>query len=565
MSQPFDIVPALFEFVTDSQPQMYGDVLLPPARPVMTGGVVSVGQDALGLAAAGNEGAQGEANCQSNSVNSSGVSPARQPVAPSGAAARRGQAVDRKPGAVGRHPVHSVEAGAVGRHPVPTVEGGALFRHSVELLPACDKISAGAVALAASGLAAAGRVPVPGRLSVVVAAMVAADPPACNTGGQSASVGNLGGQTLENSHPVSLKPDYFNFTIPCLASSELEHVERLKGLLGAEWQVVEGSMYRYQSRVRCGNVWILWNGIIEGMGVHVQISGQGISELEARGVTDWRAWLSARLKEGARFSRVDSAFDVQDGSLTIEQVETAARAGLVSSHFDTLEPVIKFDGKGEVTARGFNFGNRSADTSICFYDKALEQRRKKLEQEKQRSGKDAVKDADLVDASAYADKQAALEEQWTRCELRNRNARAQELVKRIVTDGWAVVAGVLAAAMDVKERGEASQRCRWQTADWWAAFIGWAEKARLKLDPIVRTLQSCMVALERQYGPVLSACDAVVPNFWGWLLDVAARRRDSLSSRHRSMMDAYAGMAEGATPAGNLRPSGVNVHTGEVV
>ncbi len=351
--------------------------------------------------------------------------------------------------------------------------------------------------------------------------------------------------------PVSLKPDYFNFTYAIDAEQcpELEQVQRLTALLGDAWQSMDGAMYRYQKRVRCGNIWVLWDGLTEDMGVHVQVSGQGVSELEARGVADWREWLAARLSEGARFSQTHFAFDVKDGSLTIDMIDKAARAGLVSSHFNVLEPVIKFDGQGVVTDRGFNFGNRGADTSICFYDKALEQRKKRM-----------AATGDTLDMAAIAEKQKRLEaswaavagdpaqdvpaepvEPWTRAELRNRNARAHQLVLSIVADGWGVVAGVLAAAMDVKERGEGIQRCRWSSAPWWAAFIAWAGKARLKLDPAVRTLQGCMAALERQYGALIAACHEVIPQFWHWLREVRQRGEVRLSDRHKSMMAAYAG------------------------
>lgn len=409
------------------------------------------------------------------------------------------------------------------------------------------------------------------NLSAAVAAMVAGDPPLCITGGQSAEGEKERGvapkEITQTAIPstairgVSLRPDWFNFTVKCQASEELAQVERLKSLLGADWETLDYGMLRYQNRVKCGSIDILWSGVVEGMGVHVQISGMGISELEARGVTDWRAWLADRLSEGSRFARTDMAFDVRDGSLTVDMVETAARAGLASSHFDTLEPVLKFDGKGNVTDRGFNFGHRSADTSIVFYDKALEQQKKRLKE----GGKSG-----LVDAGAAMQKQKELEaswalssaapalagegsEQWTRCELRNRNKRAQALVERIVAEGWGVVAGVLSAALDLKEPGEQTQRCRWASAPWWVAFLNGAEKARLELVPEVRTLERGMAALERQYGPLLAACGLVVPDFWNWAQGVATRRLERLSKTHWSMVAAYVERRDAAPDGGGAR------------
>ena len=410
-----------------------------------------------------------------------------------------------------------------------------------------------------------------------LSATASGDPPFCITGGQSA-IARLNTQKEKSNQftsditstettivlpgGVTLKPDWFNFTMKCTPSEEMLEVERLKNVLGGEWQDLDFGMLRYRKRVQCGAVCILWDGSAEGMGVHVQASGLGVSELEARGVTDWRSWLATRLAEGARFARTDFAFDVKDGSLTVDMVEDAARAGLVSSHFDTLEPVIKFDGQGNVTDRGFNFGNRSANTSVVFYDKALEQRKKRLAEGKGSS----VGGVNAPDMQSALNKQMELEtswasvtdregsvELWTRCELRNRNDRAQKLVELIVSKGWSVVAEVLASALDVKERGDGKQRCRWNTVQWWSDFLGNAEKARLVLDPVIRTLQAGMVALERQYGALLAACGLVVPNFWDWAQGVAQRRLETLSRRHWGMVGAYVGQRDAAPPDGGTR------------
>lgn len=525
MSHSDVIVPALFDFVPSPAPEMYGDVVLPsPQRSEMSVGVVAACQDAADTAAVAIGRSQVKALACQLLNNSAAVG--------SAAGSDAGTQSTTDAGAVALGAVQRFKAASQSLRDV-----GPALRHP----------------------------------SSVVASAI---PPSCITGGQSALSGKTPRKepsnqpttdTLPPSRGVTLRPDWFNFTMKCLPSEELAEVDRLKDVLGHSWQDMDFGALRYRRQVRCGSVWILWDGTAEGMGVHVQASGEGVSELEGRGVSDWRGWLRARLAEGARFARTDFAFDVRDGSLPLDKVQEAAAVGLVSSHFEKLQPIINYDGQGNVTDRGCNFGHRAADTSVVFYDKALEQKKKRLADGKKKPEmQDAVqKQKDLEASWAGSNRSLASPnsadseinggegvELWTRCELRNRNARAQKLVEQIVAVGWSVVSGVLAAALDFKERGEGLQRCRWLSSRWWVDFLDGAEKARLILDPVVRSLQRGMMALERQYGSLLAACGAVVPDFWGWVQGVAARKLLRLSPNHHSMMAAYKEHTERVSSAG---------------
>ena len=382
--------------------------------------------------------------------------------------------------------------------------------------------------------------------------------------------------------PVSVKIDWLSMTAKCLPSAEMELVEKLKPLLGEAWLERAGK-YGYRRGLVCGNVWIMWGGQTtikeqqQGMGVHVQVSGQGISELEARGVSDWLPWLAARVKEGFTFPRADFAFDVKNGAFTVDMVEDASRSGLVSSRYDWHEPEAPRDSRGNLLGRGFNFGRREANSRVCFYDKALEQRAKQGAKSKK---------ADTVDVAAYEQQQAELEavwavsgrraedadvpassrisaegsgdagaaEPWTRCEMRLRNAVAGEVVKKLLAEGWGVLAGVLASLLDIKEKGGGEQRCRYDTAPWWTEFLQWAAKAPVKLDPKVRTLQGGMAAMKRQYQPLLVAAAAVYPEFYGWLLELVQEiKPEQLPERYQAMMAAYGGLCDKSALAADFR------------
>jgi phage replication initiation protein len=381
--------------------------------------------------------------------------------------------------------------------------------------------------------------------SAVASMLGEADTPLCITGCQSAL------DTKSDAGGVVVDWLSFTYQTPPIQSQKL--ISHLKTLLGEDWQGMEKPFYGYGFGARCGNVVILWGGHRDDMGVHVQISGQGCRELEARGLTDWRAWLADRLKEGADFARSDMAFDDFAGRVSIEKITESFKAGLVVSRFNTFQPVAQYDSNGALTGHGFNFGNRSQDTSICCYDKGLQAIRSA------QKGKKA--------AEPSLDAQKALEGSWTRVELRNKNDRAQVLIQRIVREGFAVVAGVLRSYLDFKTPGEASQKCRWSSQEWWLEFCQWAEKTRLKVEGVVKTLQAQMAWVERQAGTILAAVQAVLPDFDGWIADVLHRGSKRFGARHINLMSAYAGVrgnSEGRvderTPS--TLPSGVSMVTG---
>jgi len=332
------------------------------------------------------------------------------------------------------------------------------------------------------------------------------------------------------SGPVSgLVVDWLNFTYKT-ESDEL--TASLKSMLGDDWENTERGLYGYRSSSRCGHITILWNGGSEGMGTHVQLSGQGCRELEGRCLAslgaclDWRGWFSDRVKEGAKFVHTDLAFDDLEGRISIEKITDAYKSGQTVTRFNTFSPVAVFGPNQALKMNGFNFGQRSADTSIVCYDKKLEQQGK----------------ASTLELEGYAEKLAALEQGWTRVELRNRNARSHALVLRVIAEGFGVVASVLRGYLDVRvpvlSDGK-RQTDRWEPVAWWADFCGWAESARLKVEGSTRSFQSTLVWLDRQVGTVLAMVKAVLPEPMAFIEQLMERGGRRFGARHLNMMSAY--------------------------
>ena len=356
---------------------------------------------------------------------------------------------------------------------------------------------------------------------------------------------SLPGAALLPCGPVSgLVVDFLNFTYPLETDSVLDG---LKLLLGDDWQEMEKPFYGYRAGARCGNIVLLWAGSTDAMGIHVQISGQGCRELEGRhsaaggGDLDWRTWFFHRVKEGARFSQTHMAFDDLDGMISVQQVTDAFRAGQCVTRFSTFEPRETFGASGERTSQGFYFGKRAQDTSICIYDK-------KLEQEHKDKGK-------AIDVEEYERKVKAMENGWTRVELRNRNKRSHALVLRIIEEGWGIVAGVLRGYLDIRVPEADTNKSRWSTVSWWDKFCSFASRARLIVEGVVKTMQTQLAWLDRQVGTVLAMVNTVLPDPVGFLQGIMERGAARFGKRHLNIMSAYLLAGKASIPAASLRGS----------
>lgn len=337
--------------------------------------------------------------------------------------------------------------------------------------------------------------------------------------------------------------DYLNFTYPIEAETLLD---ALKTALGEDWQDMERGFYGYRQGVRSGNIVILWSGGVEGMGIHVQLSGQGCRELEAihrektGGELDWRVFLADRVKEGARFSQTHFAFDDLAGNITVKRITDAYKKGQCVTRFGTFQPIETYGKSGELTSYGFYFGKRSADTSICVYDKKLEQESK------------------LRGGELSLDKQKELEKGWTRLELRNRNKRSQALVEKIIAEGWSVVASVLRGYLDIRNVTKTQDnKMRVSVVKWWGAFTSWADSARLKVDGVAKTMQAAMNWLDRQVGTVLAMVKTVMPeNYSGLVEGIMDRGADRFKRKHLGMMSNYLLGLRSAVASSDLAPVG---------
>lgn len=285
-----------------------------------------------------------------------------------------------------------------------------------------------------------------------------APPPSGNTGAQTASV------------------DWLGFSFPDGTGPE-EVAERL----GPEgWSVMPRGWLGYRQGLVRGNCRILFDGA-EGMGVHVEVSGQGCRELEGGGIVqDWQTFLGGLLEAGASVSRLDVAVDDFAGHVRLDRVVEGIESGTVVSRYRTwkLETSGSLGDSGS-QGRTVYFGSAQSDTRVRIYDKLREQ----------------------IGRGVPAE---SLPESWVRVELQARDAKAESMARLLVERGVSVIGPVLRALLDFKEAGTCAQRERWASTAWWSAFLGSLEKVRLTVAGVVRTAAHVYGWLRKQIAPALA-------------------------------------------------------------
>jgi len=356
-----------------------------------------------------------------------------------------------------------------------------------------------------------------------------ASTPDCNTGVENASE-HVDAQTNDYKPVSQALVDYLRFTVrPPEDGSETEDeiVQRYMNLLGGEesWDVRPYGLYRYRKGARLEGFYIAWDGAEIGMGVCVQISGQGCRQLERLGIVDvrtleyehkgtmrkysldgWPKFMrSLRHEARIHFTRIDVAFDDADERLHIDNMRLAILDGRLVSQFRDCRPHGKVKiATGEEDLTTLYFGSRSSDVMVRAYNKAAQQK---------------------MDSC-----------HWVRVEIEARDDRAESMVDRIIEEGAAAAAGVLARYIDFKERGECLQRCRWDTCAWWSEFLEWACKVRLCGLAAAQTIESVRRWLFGQVAPMLAVVFRAAGSRLKTLMDLVYDGEKRFRRRHVQLL-----------------------------
>lgn len=171
--------------------------------------------------------------------------------------------------------------------------------------------------------------------------------------------------------------DWLTFTTKI---HSLSNVLELLGLENVKFQDMKGR-YCYQDRLNFGGINIMYNGR-EGMGICVELSGQGCRDFETYGNGDYKSIFELIIdnysddpeKRGMNITRLDVAYDDYIGLLDLNYLMYSAQKGHYVSRCKDIEVI--YSNKGCSVCHGSRL---QSSVYIRIYDKKLERGRDDLD------------------------------------------------------------------------------------------------------------------------------------------------------------------------------------------
>ena len=257
---------------------------------------------------------------------------------------------------------------------------------------------------------------------------------------------------LENTYII----DWLSFT--CKMGNPFEVIE-LAGLGQLNFTESDRGRYGYDNAYTLdGIINVFYSSKRSDMGVHVEMTGQGVRKYETIMEVDKVTWRQVfeHLRTFATFSRIDLALDEYEGLVgfadIIKKIERGEHVGRCRSF-----KVIRGRGSnGEHTGTTIYMGSNKSDLMLRVYEKNYERQAKGYE----------------IDVPI-----------WNRWELVLKHEKANDFVTRYLEDGYSfgsLFGGILADLIRFVEPGEDTNKSRWQTCTWWSDFLAMAEPIQLK-------------------------------------------------------------------------------------
>lgn len=250
-----------------------------------------------------------------------------------------------------------------------------------------------------------------------------------------------------------------------------------------DFENLDKGRYRYQKTLRRGNISLYYDGIEEGMGVLLDISGEGCRELESwEGFVGWKEFFEACLYHDCNVPRLDIAIDDRKGYFTMKQIEKKVDKKEVVSRFKGVEKHEKQSlGEDDPKGKTVMFGSRNSMVCVRFYDKLKELIRKK--------------------------KPAGNWEIWTRVEIELKNERAKKVAEYIAEgrDVGELVKGILTRYIRFvsKPKGSDSNKRRWKTWRNWERFLKGVQVIKLGTAPEEKTIEENIDWIKRQVSKTM--------------------------------------------------------------
>ena len=250
--------------------------------------------------------------------------------------------------------------------------------------------------------------------------------------------------------------DWLSFTVR--SSDPLEVIEKV-GLQELNLEMSSSGRYGYEKGYSdSGLVNVFYSEKRSDMGVHVEMTGQGVRKFEAlmeRQGVDWFEVLG-HLQSFVKFSRIDLALDEFEGLVDfnkiIEKIEKGEHVGRCRS----FKVISGRDSNGAHTGTTIYLGSKKSDVMLRIYEKNYE---------RQQKGYEITTDI------------------WNRWELVLKHEKANNFVSELLNNGYSfggLFKGIIGDLIRFVEPSSDRNKRRWKQSPWWVDFLEGVEPIQLK-------------------------------------------------------------------------------------
>lgn len=331
--------------------------------------------------------------------------------------------------------------------------------------------------------------------------------------------GNTGAQNTELLGLTSLV-DWVSCTFTTVGG--LEGVFDILGLNSEEFIEQPNGKNGYKRQKKLGHISVMYDGS-DGMGVHVEMTGQGCREFEMLSGNDWDILFHMILMYG-HFTRLDLAIDDFKGYFSIAQVVDNVRKGATSSKYKNAVHIEKLKIEdGSSAGDTLYFGSPTSRCKVRFYDKLNE----RLQAKKQ------IEEGITV---------------WNRVEVELKDIRA-DMAALLFSKGkpmGELVAGILKNYITFRRKGfingkksDDSNKARWDVMPYWLKFLGDVEKVQLTLRAPDKTVETVHKWVGHQVAPSLGMLFLAYDSSTEWLVDFLNEGMERLGEKELALIQTY--------------------------
>lgn len=241
--------------------------------------------------------------------------------------------------------------------------------------------------------------------------------------------------------------DWLSFTV---RSGNPKEVITELGLDKLNFEPMKNGKYGYTHGYTVdGLVNVLYSPFRTDMGVHVEMTGQGVRKYETLMELSGKTWLEIldEWKKFSKFSRIDIALDDFLGLVSFDDIVDSINKGFHVGVFRSFKVISGRDSNGKHRGTTIYMGSNKSNVMLRVYEKNYERQVKGYE---------------------------VTSEIWNRWELVLKHDKANSFVEEFVNTGsfGIVFKGLLANFIRFVDYSNDKNKSRWKNSVWWDEFLG---------------------------------------------------------------------------------------------